>query len=128
MEEENNGTLFFLDINIIRNKDGSIVTNWYVKPTSSGRCINYNSNHLMSQKIGVIKGVLFGALPLEIMDKFDKLEQLNLVYKILCECDIEQTKQKLNNKIEQHRNNCKPTNVQKNNTTLLAEYNFKTRH
>ncbi|KAI4476044.1 hypothetical protein M0804_013913 [Polistes exclamans] len=64
MEVENNGTLPFLDMNIIRNEDGSIVTNWYVKPTSSGRCINYNSNHPMSQKIGIIKGLLFRALTL----------------------------------------------------------------
>ncbi|KAI4476553.1 hypothetical protein M0804_013447 [Polistes exclamans] len=64
MEVENNGTLPFLDMNIIRNEDGSIVTNWYVKPISSGRCINYNSNHPMSQKIGIIKGLLFRALKL----------------------------------------------------------------
>ncbi|XP_014614262.1 PREDICTED: uncharacterized protein LOC106792377 [Polistes canadensis] len=63
-EVENNRTLPFLDMNIIRNEDGSIVTNWYVKPTSSGRCISYNSNHPMSQKIGVIKGLLFRALTL----------------------------------------------------------------
>ncbi|KAI4476581.1 hypothetical protein M0804_013475 [Polistes exclamans] len=31
MEVENNGTLPFLDMNIIRNEDGSIVTNWVDK-------------------------------------------------------------------------------------------------
>ncbi|XP_014614687.1 PREDICTED: uncharacterized protein LOC106792699, partial [Polistes canadensis] len=122
MELENNRTLFFLDMNIIRNKDDSIVTNWYVKPTSSGRCRNYNSNNPMSKKIRVIK---------EIKDKVDKLKQSNLVNKIPCECDkryIEQTKKKLKKKIEQHRNDCKPTNVQKSNTTLVVKHHFKTRH
>ncbi|KAI4484083.1 hypothetical protein M0804_007539 [Polistes exclamans] len=104
MEVENNGTLPFLDMNIIRNEDGSIVTNWYVKPTSSGRCINYNSNHPMSQKIGVVKGLLYRALTLR------------------------QTKQKLKKRLEQHRNDSKPKNAQKTNTTALAEHHFKTGH
>ncbi|KAI4476983.1 hypothetical protein M0804_013163 [Polistes exclamans] len=187
MEVENNGTLPFLDMNIIRNEDGSILTNWYVKPTSSGRCINYNSNHPISQKIEVIKGLLFRALTLSSMrlrnkdrikepnnkkiikfpfikplsnkiskcfkntnvklvfynlvkinsiftklkDKVDKLEQSNLVYKTPCKCDkcyIGQTKQKLKKRLEQHKNDCKPTNAQKNNTTALAEHHFKTGH
>ncbi|KAI4475149.1 hypothetical protein M0804_014486 [Polistes exclamans] len=139
MEVENNGTLPFLDMNIIRNEDGSIVTNWYVKPTSSGRCINYNSNHPMSQKIGIIKGLLFRALTLikinsiytKLKDKVDKLEQSNLVYKIPCVCDkcyIGQTKQKLKKRLEQHKNDCKPINAQKSNITALAEHHFITGH
>ncbi|KAI4476479.1 hypothetical protein M0804_013550, partial [Polistes exclamans] len=64
MEVENNRALPFLDMNIIRNEDVFIVTSWYVKPTSSGKCTNYNSNHPISQKIGVIKGLLFRALTL----------------------------------------------------------------
>ncbi|KAI4476484.1 hypothetical protein M0804_013555 [Polistes exclamans] len=93
MKVENNETLPFLDMNIIRNEDGSIVTNWYVKPTSCGRCTNYNSNHLISPKIRVIKGLLFRALTLK-----------------------------------QHKNDCKPTNAQKNYTTALAENHFKKGH
>ncbi|KAI4476636.1 hypothetical protein M0804_013415 [Polistes exclamans] len=117
LKVENNGTLFFVDMNIIRNKDGSIVTNWYVKPTSSGRCTNYDLNNLISKKIKVFKGLLFRALTLgKLKDKVDKLEQSNLVNKIPCVCDkcyIGQTKQKLKKRLEQHRNICNPTKVQK---------------
>ncbi|KAI4476543.1 hypothetical protein M0804_013522 [Polistes exclamans] len=64
IEIEDNGTLPFLDVTVIRNEDGTISTNWYVKPTSSGRCINYYSNHSLSQKIEAIKGLLLRALTL----------------------------------------------------------------
>ncbi|KAI4473823.1 hypothetical protein M0804_015149, partial [Polistes exclamans] len=139
IEVENNGTLPFLDMNIKRNEDGSIVTNWYVKPTSSGRCINYNSNHPMSQKIRIIKGLLFRALTLikinliytKLKDKVDKLEQSNLVYKIPYVCDkcyIGQTKPKLKKRLEQQKNDCKPINAQKSNISALAEHHFITGH
>ncbi|KAI4479389.1 hypothetical protein M0804_011174 [Polistes exclamans] len=64
IEVENNKTLPFLDMSRIRKEDGSILTDWYVKPTSSGRCLNYKSNHPISQKIGVVKGLLFRELTL----------------------------------------------------------------
>ncbi|KAI4476631.1 hypothetical protein M0804_013410 [Polistes exclamans] len=57
IEIEDNGTLLFLDVKVIRNKDRTISTNWYVKPTSSVRCINYYSNHPLSQRIETIKGL-----------------------------------------------------------------------
>ncbi|KAI4472863.1 hypothetical protein M0804_015578, partial [Polistes exclamans] len=217
IEVENNKTLPFLDLKIIRKEDGSILTDWYVKPTSSGRCLNFKSNHPISQKIGVVKGLLFRALTLsskefhnnnkekieiilknnnyptslihmifnkfrlvkeqekepnnkkiirfpfikplsnrinkcfkntnvklvfynlvkiksiytKLKDKDDKLEQSNLVYKIPCECEkcyVGQTKQKLKKRLDQHRNDSKPTNAQKTNTTALAEHHFKTGH
>ncbi|KAI4476895.1 hypothetical protein M0804_013222 [Polistes exclamans] len=217
IEEKNNKTLPVLDLKIIRKEDGSILTDWYVKPTSSGRCLNFKSNHPISKKIGVVKGLLFRALTLsskefhnnnkkkikiilknnnyptslihmifnkfrlvkeqekepnnkkiirfpfikplsnrinkwfqntnvklvfynlvkiksiytKLKDKDDKLEQSNLVYKIPCECErcyVGQTKQKLKKRLDQHRNDSKPRNAQKTNTTALAEYNFKTRY
>ncbi|KAI4476578.1 hypothetical protein M0804_013472 [Polistes exclamans] len=67
----------------------------------------------------------------KLKDKDDKLEQSNLVYKIPCECEkcyIGQTKQKLKKRLEQHRNDSKPKNAQKTNTTALAEHHFKTGH
>ncbi|KAI4489735.1 hypothetical protein M0804_003917 [Polistes exclamans] len=181
IEVENNKTLPFLDLKIIRKEDGSILTDWYIKPTSSGRCLNFKSNHPISQKIGVVKGLLFRALTLsskefhnnnkekieiilkkqqlsnkinkcfkntnvklvfynlvkiksiytKLKDKDDKLEQSNLVYKIPCECEkcyVGQTKQKLKKRLDQHRNDSKPTNAQKTNTTALAEHHFKTGH
>ncbi|KAI4478529.1 hypothetical protein M0804_011852 [Polistes exclamans] len=39
-----------------------------------------------------------------------------------------QTKQKLKKRLDQHRNDSKPKNAQKTNTTALAEHHFKTGH
>ncbi|KAI4485278.1 hypothetical protein M0804_006783 [Polistes exclamans] len=204
-------------MSIIRKEDGSILTDWYVKRTSLGRCLNYKSNHSISKIIGVVKGLLFRALILsskefhnnnrkkieiilknnnyptslihtvfnkfrlvkeqekepnnnkiirfpfikplsnrinkcfkntnvklvfynlgkinsiytKLKDKDDKLEQSNLVYKIPCECEkcyVGQTKQKLKKRLDQHRNDSKPKNAQKTNTTALAEHHFKIGH
>ncbi|KAI4476481.1 hypothetical protein M0804_013552 [Polistes exclamans] len=105
MEVENNRTLPFLDIIIIRNEDGSIVTNCF-----------YNLFKINS-------------IYTKLKDRVDKLEQSNLLYKIPCVCDkcyIGQTKQKLKKRLEQHKNDCKPTNAQKSNITALAEHHFST--
>ncbi|KAI4475099.1 hypothetical protein M0804_014516 [Polistes exclamans] len=56
----------------------------------------------------------------KLKDKVDKFDQSNLVNKIPCECDKK--------RLDQHRNDCKPTNVNKTNTTALAEHHFKIRH
>ena len=45
IEEESEGRISFLDVLIIRAGDG-IKTNWYHKPTWSGKYLNFNSNHL----------------------------------------------------------------------------------
>ncbi|KAI4476868.1 hypothetical protein M0804_013195 [Polistes exclamans] len=67
----------------------------------------------------------------KLKDKVDKFEKSNLVYKIPCECEksyIGQTKQKLKKRLDQHKNDCKPINISKTNTTALAEHHFKTGH
>ena len=43
----------FLDITLIR-KTNIIITDWYHKPTSSGRVLNFKSNHPFSQKVAMI--------------------------------------------------------------------------
>ncbi|KAI4475425.1 hypothetical protein M0804_014324 [Polistes exclamans] len=135
MKVENIRTLPFLVMNFIRNRDSSIVTNLYVKPTSSGRCINYSSNHPISQKIGVIKGILFRALTLSSM-KFhiENKKRIKLLLKnnnnptSLIHMVFRQTKQKLKKRLEQHKKDCKPTNAQMSNITALAEHHFITGH
>ncbi|KAI4476637.1 hypothetical protein M0804_013416 [Polistes exclamans] len=79
IEVKNKKTLPFLELKIIRKEDGSILTDWYVKPTSSGRCLNFKSNHPISQKIGVVKGLLFRAITLKVtIIKTSKLGNTNL--------------------------------------------------
>ena len=55
MECEKDGVLPYLDIKIIRRAE-SIITDWYVKPTSVGRILNFKSNHPTTQKLGMIHG------------------------------------------------------------------------
>ena len=54
MEREINNSVPFLDTLLIRLNDNRVILNWYQKPTSSGRYINYHSNHPMGQKRNTI--------------------------------------------------------------------------
>ena len=49
-EKENNNSLSFLDMKIIRLEDTSLKINWYRKPTWSGRYLNFMSSHPNCQK------------------------------------------------------------------------------
>lgn len=64
MEVETDGKLCFLDTEVHRETDGSISTNWYSKPSSSGRILNFLSNHPTSNKVGIINGLLYRATKL----------------------------------------------------------------
>jgi hypothetical protein len=57
-ECEENSRLAFLDLELIHNEDNTISTEWYMKPTSSGRIINYNSNHPMTLKMNTAYGFI----------------------------------------------------------------------
>ncbi|XP_073814244.1 uncharacterized protein [Musca autumnalis] len=57
VEMEINNKLPYLDMTIIRDKD-QIKTNWYSKPTSSGRMINYNSTQPKSMKINTANNLI----------------------------------------------------------------------
>ena len=43
---------------MLLREDNRVITNWYQKPTFSGRILNYNSNHLLHQKVGVIYSLI----------------------------------------------------------------------
>lgn len=57
-ELEKHKRLPYLDMVLIHNEDNSITTEWYMKPMASGRLINYNSSHPMSQKLNVCTGLI----------------------------------------------------------------------
>ena len=57
LEEENEGRLSFLDVNIFREK-GKFVTNVYRKKTFSGVYTNFDSFTLETFKTGLIKSLL----------------------------------------------------------------------
>ena len=49
-----NNSISFLDLKIILDQQRQIITNWYQKPTFSGRYLNFNSHHPLSNKIAII--------------------------------------------------------------------------
>ncbi|XP_044751735.1 uncharacterized protein LOC123311729 [Coccinella septempunctata] len=63
VEIESNGSLAFLDVEVIR--DGvSLITRWYNKPTFSGRVLNFYSHHPFSHKVNIINNMKSRALQL----------------------------------------------------------------
>ena len=83
-EIESNSKLNFLDILII-NKNGQIYTDWYQKPTFTGRFINYNSRHPQQQKIAIIYNLVDKAIKLSHKKFHNK--NLQLIKDILVEND-----------------------------------------
>lgn len=55
MEQEISGKINFLDLTLIRQNDGTIITDWYQKPFASNRYINYKSSQSKLYKINTIK-------------------------------------------------------------------------
>ncbi|XP_046485286.1 uncharacterized protein [Neodiprion pinetum] len=114
LEVENNGKLPFLDILIERSEDGDLITSWFKKPYSSGRILNFNSNHPLSQKLGVVKGFLNRAMRLSHVNKTKEsirmvrrlLSSNNYPNKVISKCE----------KIvsERIRNNIRSNNVNRN--------------
>ena len=60
---ETKNSISFLDILLIK-KNQRIITNWYTKPTFSGRFLNYHSQHPLSQKIAMVYNVIDRAIKL----------------------------------------------------------------
>ena len=57
IEQETNNSVPFLDTRPIRQANGTIVVDWYQKPTNSGRYIHFHSNHPTKQKINLVLGL-----------------------------------------------------------------------
>lgn len=56
VETENDFAVPFLDMKVIR-KGNQLLTDWYRKPMSSGRYINWSSYHPMNMKINLIRNL-----------------------------------------------------------------------
>lgn len=56
IETETNNSVPFLDTKLIR-LNNKIILDWYIKPTSSGRYINFYSHHREKTKINLILGL-----------------------------------------------------------------------
>ncbi|XP_011858290.1 PREDICTED: uncharacterized protein LOC105555858 [Vollenhovia emeryi] len=60
-ETESNGSINFLDTTVIRSGE-KLLTNWFRKPTFSGRYINFFSNHPFNYKTNIITNLVDRAI------------------------------------------------------------------
>ncbi|XP_043467539.1 protein dopey homolog PFC0245c-like [Leptopilina heterotoma] len=59
----NNNSINFLDVLIIIDNK-KLITDWFLKPTFSGRTINYKSKHPFSQKVAIVYNLIDRAVKL----------------------------------------------------------------
>ena len=64
MEVENERQIPFLDMLLIRNEEGDILSKWYQKPTSTTRYLNYRSHHTRHQLVNLTANLKNRALKL----------------------------------------------------------------
>ena len=57
MEEEEGGSLPFMDVRFTCREDGTLIRQIYQKPTHTNRYIQFDSHHPASVKSGVIQGL-----------------------------------------------------------------------
>ena len=76
MEEERGGRIPYLDMEIMRTNNGNIAIKWYKKPTTSGRILNYKSNHPMKQKMATAMRVMTRANMLTDMEYRNETERV----------------------------------------------------
>ena len=53
-EEESEGTIPFLDMNIKHNEDGTLASTWYCKPSDTGLIMNFHALTPMRYKRAVV--------------------------------------------------------------------------
>jgi hypothetical protein len=72
-EESEEGTLAFLDCLVTKNPNGEFSTSVFRKPTHTNRYLNFNSNHPVNVKRGLIRSLFIRAKNIcsteEILDK-----------------------------------------------------------
>lgn len=63
-ESEHNGKLSYLDVMLSKEKSGKLTTEWYSKPSSSNRLLNYFSSHPFIHKMNVVDNLINRVLKL----------------------------------------------------------------
>ena len=86
VEQEVGNAIPFLDVLIICN-NGQLTTKAYRKPTHTTRYLNFNSCYNFSQKVGLVKTLLFWANSKLITNYQDKTNEVKFVCDALCEND-----------------------------------------
>lgn len=73
----------FLDTKLIRNHENMILVDWYQKPCSSGRYLNYNSYHKKSMKVNLVKQMKDRVL--KVSDRSFHKKNLDRLYTLFLE-------------------------------------------
>ena len=81
-EEEEDGTLPFLDTFIVREECGSIKVNVYRKPTHTDQYLDSNSHHPLEHKLSVVRTLTHRAQSV-VTDEPDRKEEITHVKKPL---------------------------------------------
>nr|VZI00679.1 unnamed protein product [Spirometra erinaceieuropaei] len=74
MEEENNGVLPFLDVQVSRQEDGTLQTGVFRKATDTEKILHYNSNHPLSHKRSCVR-TLFRRIHTHCSTEAEKLRE-----------------------------------------------------
>ncbi|RLU19060.1 hypothetical protein DMN91_009418 [Ooceraea biroi] len=82
VEIESNDYINFLDTTVIR-ENGLLITNWYRKPSFTGRYINYFASNPVEHKISIVTGLIDRAVLLSDSRFHD--ENVKIVKKVLRE-------------------------------------------
>ncbi|XP_055909861.1 uncharacterized protein LOC129944452 [Eupeodes corollae] len=80
IENEHNNSLPYLDL-ILHRENNKILYNWYAKPTTSGRMINFNSTQPIKQKINTAFNFINKVL--DLSDKKYETENIRKIKTIL---------------------------------------------
>ena len=120
-ETEVNNIINFLDRTIIRNNH-SVITNWYQKPTFTGRILHYKSNHPKHQKISMIYNLIDKSVILA--DKKFHSENIKLSKSVLYanEYPIDFVEKYVKKRLQKIKNDTFYTNVTPNNNN--NQYNI----
>nr|VZI11478.1 unnamed protein product [Spirometra erinaceieuropaei] len=81
MEEENNGVLPFLDVQVSRQEDGTLQTGVFRKATDTEKILHYNSNHPLSHKRSCVR-TLFRRIHTHCSAEAEKLRERNTLWRL----------------------------------------------
>ncbi|XP_038104100.1 uncharacterized protein LOC119765065 [Culex quinquefasciatus] len=120
LECEQDNKLPFLDMQVIRNADQTLSTDWYAKPIASGRMLNYNSFHQMKHKVNVANNFIHRVTTLSTHSSWN--DQKQIIYTHLHNNGYPRTL--ISRLIQQHQSKTLPNaSEQPNVATLVANTN-----
>ena len=83
LETESSNSLPFLDVLVVKEKSGNLITKLYQKPTHTNRFLNFNSQHSLSQKRGITSTLSHRINSKLITKKTDKSIEIKKLIEIL---------------------------------------------